>query len=80
MEYDLLTSGGAICLANCFVTREEVEYGFGFYAQNTPPVIALYDENKKFVTKIKTPDEAIDKNIQIAFGDRDGRNAAKRVF
>lgn len=79
MEYDILYVGQAVCLINCFLDREKLTYGFGFFSANTPPVINLKDGDGNFVAKVAIPDEITRRTIMEVMGDADGSNELKRV-
>ena len=80
MEYDILYVGQSVCLINCFLDREKLTYGFGFFSANTPPVINLRDGNGNFVVKVAVPDEIVINPIMEVMGDAHETNTLKRVY
>jgi len=79
MEYDILYSGMSVCLINCFLDREKLTYGFGYFTSNTPPVINLRDNNGNFIVKVRIPDEIVINPIMEVMGDAHETNVLKRV-
>jgi len=80
MDYDILYAGQGVCLINCFIDREKVTYGFGYFASNTPPQILLKDGNGKPVTMVYIPDDIVNNSVMSAMGDVNGDiNELKRI-
>jgi len=80
MEFDILYSGQSVCLVNCFLDREKLVYGFGYFASNTPPEIVLRDGNGKEVARVSIPDEIVNNSVMSAMGDANGDiNELRRI-
>jgi hypothetical protein len=79
MEYDILYVGQSVCLINCFLDREKLTYGFGYFASNTPPEIILRDSRGNFVVKVAIPDEIVTNPIMEVMGDAHDTNILKRL-
>lgn len=79
MEYDILYSGLNVCLINCFLDREKLTYGFGFFDANVPPTLILRDGDGNFVAKVAVPDEILINPIMEVMGDAHGTNELKRL-
>jgi hypothetical protein len=80
MEHDILYVGQSVCLINCFIDREKLTYGFGYFASNTPPVINLRDGDGNFVVKVAIPDEIVINPIMEVMGDAHDTNTLRRVY
>jgi hypothetical protein len=80
MEYDILYSGMNVCLINCFLDREKLTYGFGYFAANTPPQILLRDGDGRDIVKVAVPDEIVINPIMEVMGDAHDTNVLMRVF
>ena len=81
MEYDILYVGQSVCLINCFLDREKLTYGFGYFSANTPSVITLKDGNGNFIVKVAVPDEIVINPIVSVMGEEDGAtNELRRVL
>lgn len=72
MDYDILYAGQGVCLINCFIDREKVTYGFGYFASNTPPQIMLRDGSGNDVVMVAIPGEITNNTIMSAMGDANG--------
>lgn len=80
MEYDILYAGMNVCLINCFLDREKLTYGFGYFDSNVPPTILLKDGNGKPIAHVVTPDEILANPIMEVMGDASGPpNELKRI-
>lgn len=80
MEFDILYCGQAVCLINCFLDREKLTYGFGYFTSNLPPQILLKDGNGKDICKVALPDEILASSIMSVMGDANGDiNELKRI-
>jgi hypothetical protein len=79
MEYDILYAGMNVCLINCFLERDRLTYGFGYFSGNTAPIINLRDGNGDFVVKVAIPDEIAMNPIIEAMGDAHDTNELKRI-
>ena len=80
MEFDILYAGQGVCLINCFLDREKLTYGFGYFASNTPPQIMLRDGDGNSVAMVAIPDEIVNNSVMSAMGDANGDiNELKRV-
>jgi hypothetical protein len=80
MEFDILYAGQAVCLINCFLDREKLIYGFGYFAANTPPEIMLRDGDGKEVVRVAIPDDIVNNSVMSAMGDPRGEtNELKRI-
>jgi hypothetical protein len=80
MEYDILYVGQSVCLINCFLDREKLTYGFGYFSSNTSPVITLRDGDGNFVAKVSVPNEIVINPIMEVMGDAHDTNILKRVY
>lgn len=79
MEYEILYAGMNVCLINCFINRDKLTYGFGFFDANVPPTILLKDGNGKPIVLVATPDEILVNSIMEVMGDADGVNELKII-
>lgn len=79
MEYEILYAGMNVCLINCFINRDKLTYGFGFFDANVPPTILLKDGNGKPIVLVATPDEISVNSIMEVMGDADGVNELKII-
>jgi hypothetical protein len=79
MDYDILYVGQAVCLINCFLDREKLTYGFGFFSSNTPPEIILRDGNGNYVAKVAVPDAIVVNPIMEVMGDAHETNVLMRI-
>lgn len=72
MEYDILYAGSGVCLINCFLDREKLTYGFGYFSSNTPPQVLLKDGNGCSVVVVSIPDDIVNNSVMSAMGDANG--------
>ena len=80
MEYDILYSGQNVCLINCFLDKEKLKYGFGFFDSSVPSIVNLKDVDGNLITKVQIPDEILANPIIEVMGDGNGDiNELKRV-
>ena len=79
MEYEILYAGMNVCLINCFINRDKLTYGFGFFDANVPPTILLKDGNGKPIVLVATADEISVNSIMEVMGDADGVNELKLI-
>jgi hypothetical protein len=79
MEYDILYAGQSVCLINCFLDREKLTYGFGYFTSNTSPQIMLRDGDGNEVAMVAIPNEIVINPIMEVMGDADGLNELKRI-
>jgi hypothetical protein len=79
MEYEILYAGMNVCLINCFINKDKLNYGFGFFDANVPPTILLKDGNGKPIVLVATPDEISVNSIMEVMGDVDGANELKII-
>ena len=80
MEFDILYAGQSICLINCFLDREKLTYGFGYFASNTSPQIALRDGSGNVVATVLIPDDIVNGSVMSAMGDANGDiNELRRI-
>ena len=69
-----------VCLINCFLDRDKLIYGFGYFASNTPGALMLRDGNGNEVTMVEIPDEIVLNQMNSVMGDPHGDiNELKRI-
>jgi hypothetical protein len=78
MYYDILYAGMGVCLINCFLDRDKLTYGFGYFGNNTPSKVILRDGDGNLVSAVAIPDEIVVKGFEV-LGDKEGINELQRI-